>query len=167
MRSKATRISFEERKIIKECIDKGRTQHQIAKMLGRCQGTVCEEISRNSVNGVYDPELAQSLCNKRKSRYRFPPLTEEERLRVFELSDMGHGEVPISKMIGKTTHQVRVVLGRSPARFPQQLPLPFVPTTPSTTSTNDALADRLSIVEMQLQILTETLRDFMKGANGK
>lgn len=52
-------LSFEQRKMIKDMLDKGIKKTQIAKSLGVHNATIYREIIRGTVDGVYDPGLAE------------------------------------------------------------------------------------------------------------
>jgi len=65
-------ISKTERQEIALYMDKGYSVRDISRMLQRSSSTICEEVKRNSVNGVYDPSKAnhKAYCNRKYSKYQ-------------------------------------------------------------------------------------------------
>ena len=59
-------LSIEEKLEIRRLIKEKRTQEYIGKVLGRDQGTISREISRNKVNGYYYPLEAEKKYKKRR-----------------------------------------------------------------------------------------------------
>ena len=53
-------------------------QHRIAQEIGCTQSAISQEISRNSVNGVYDNQQAQKLADSRKTARKKPVLDNSE-----------------------------------------------------------------------------------------
>mgnify|MGYP001773878702 CR=1 FL=1 len=63
-------ITLEERKLIEKYLKEGYPPYMIAKFLGRRRNVIAGEIKRNSVNGVYNAEIAHKLFLERfKNRF--------------------------------------------------------------------------------------------------
>ena len=59
----AKHLSLSDRISIRFRLNDGWNIRKIAKEIHRSPATVCDEIKRNSVNGIYDPNFAQYLAN--------------------------------------------------------------------------------------------------------
>lgn len=62
---KYRRITYEERLVIDFYIKMGYSVWQIAKLLDRTARSIYLEMEKGSVNGTYDPELAQKVTERR------------------------------------------------------------------------------------------------------
>ena len=65
MTQKITRISEIERGKIELFLRKGHSKNKIAKYLNRSRTSIKNEILRNSVKGVYDPQVAEMIKDQR------------------------------------------------------------------------------------------------------
>jgi len=63
-----THLSKDERNELQDMLTKGKSLRDIADVLGRSIGTLCDEISRNSVNGEY---VAKDAQNKARNRRKY------------------------------------------------------------------------------------------------
>lgn len=72
-----TRLSLEERIEIKALLNANISKPKIAAQLGRSKMTIYREIERNSVDGVYEPNLANKMTKSRKKVCGKAKITEE------------------------------------------------------------------------------------------
>ena len=73
MSNKHHRLCAENRKVIANMKQAGKTQDEIAQAIGFSQGTVSKELSRNHGERGYRPSQAERLATERKSRKRTRP----------------------------------------------------------------------------------------------
>ncbi len=80
---KAKKIQKAERNEIFILLGKKYSMREIGKALGRSPNTISYEISKNSVNGVYDPERANSKAkvSLRSRRFQWQKINENIELR--------------------------------------------------------------------------------------
>lgn len=71
--NKHHRLCAENRKVIANMKQAGKTQDEIAQAIGFSQGTVSKELSRNHGERGYRPSQAERLATERKSRKRTRP----------------------------------------------------------------------------------------------
>lgn len=74
-------LSISERECIWENKIKGKTQKEIAAIIGRSISTISRELARNTKDGHYQPSEAQSRYEKRREKCRRPRLLEQEALK--------------------------------------------------------------------------------------
>jgi IS30 family transposase len=68
----ACHITFEERWLLYRLKKKGKSNTEIAALLGRHRSTVCRELSRNTGQRGYRPKQAQCLADERRLASRRP-----------------------------------------------------------------------------------------------
>lgn len=73
MSNKHHRLCAENRKVIANMKQAGKTQNEIAQAIGCSQGTISKELSRNRGKRGYRPSQAQRLATERKSQKRTRP----------------------------------------------------------------------------------------------
>jgi IS30 family transposase len=71
--NKHHRLCAENRKVIANMKQAGKTQNEIAQAIGCSQGTISKELSRNRGKRGYRPSQAQRLATERKSQKRTRP----------------------------------------------------------------------------------------------
>jgi IS30 family transposase len=71
--NKHHRLCAENRKVIANMKQAGKTQNEIAQAIGCSQGTISKELSRNQSKRGYRPSHAQRLAVERKSQKRTRP----------------------------------------------------------------------------------------------
>ena len=98
------RINLEERIRIAELLSKGLSERQIAKELGRSPSGINIEIKRNSVNGKYDPHLADQIATAAQSGKVKSKVIKNSELRetVTRLILEGNSPEKVSEIL-KTT----------------------------------------------------------------
>lgn len=88
---------------IKILLDKSYSYRNIATALGRSVSTISDEINRNSVKGVYDPQKAQHKMKVRRSKasYRGKKIVSNNKLKKFVESKLldGHSAEEIAGRI--------------------------------------------------------------------
>jgi IS30 family transposase len=80
-----THITKVERKEIAHFLKKEYSVREIARLLGRGCGTISEEISKNSVRGIYDPEKAnhKAYARRKYSKYQGMKVAERSELKAY------------------------------------------------------------------------------------
>lgn len=73
MNNKHHRLCAENRKVIANMKQAGKTQNEIAQAVGCSQGTISKELSRNRSKRGYRPSQAQRLATERKTQKRTRP----------------------------------------------------------------------------------------------
>jgi IS30 family transposase len=68
----ACHLTFPERVFLGRLLKKGQSKARIAELMGRDRSTIYRELSRNARQGVYEPEVAQRLANRRCLSCRRP-----------------------------------------------------------------------------------------------
>ena len=74
-----THLSIEERKLIKTLLDSGQNGSQIAKVLGRNNSSIYNEIRRGTHNGTYDPEYSYALYKENLSKKGVAPILSQNK----------------------------------------------------------------------------------------
>ena len=74
MNDKSTRLCRQERTVIANMTQAGKTQKDIAEALGRSQGTISKELTRNRGQRGYRPAQAERLARERKAGKASRPL---------------------------------------------------------------------------------------------
>lgn len=134
---------LEERELIKKYLDEGLSIYKITKILGGAKSRIWTEVNRNSVNGVYDPFVAQQLAVDRRSKNRIL-VDQEKEERIFELLKKG-GSIKDVAQFSNTTETVVRRLRDQEKGMKKQI--------------SESVEDRISALEMQVQILTETVKE--------
>src|SRR3989344_2585073 len=82
---KKRKIKKSERFEIADMLEKEYGKRRIARALDRSPGSICDEIRRNSVRGVYDPEKAHEKARqrKKKSKYQSMKIVGNDALRRY------------------------------------------------------------------------------------
>ena len=68
----ANHVTFEERRILYRLKKKGKSNTEIAELMGRHRSTICRELSRNTGQRGYRPKQAQHLAEERRLASRRP-----------------------------------------------------------------------------------------------
>ena len=68
----ASHLTFEERRLLYLLKKKGKSNTEIAELMGRHRSTVCRELHRNTGQRGYRPQQAQRLSNERRLASRRP-----------------------------------------------------------------------------------------------
>lgn len=78
-----THLAREERRELGYYLSKRYSLRQIARLLGRSVSTISEEIKRNKVKGVYDPEKAdhKAYVRRKDAKYQGMKIEENRELR--------------------------------------------------------------------------------------
>ncbi len=87
-----TRVTEEERRLIHEWRQAGKSVREMARLLQRTASTICREVPRNTGGKGYRPEQAQELAEERARRPGPRRFTEEVRLDAEE--KLGKGWTP-------------------------------------------------------------------------
>lgn len=96
MPNEYTHIDKNERNEIKALKDKGYTQADIARALGRSPSAISREISKNSVNGEYIPDKAQhkARLRRQKASFRGKKIAMDPGLQTFVEDKLNVGWSP-------------------------------------------------------------------------
>lgn len=147
-------ITFEERLIIERMAREGCPLRQIAIHLGRSPSVIGYEIQTNSSHEGYIAEEAQKFCDGRKRRIiSRPPLSIYKE------------KIPLMKedhARGFTSHQMRIKYG-IPLRALRKLKNNgfMIEDTHSLSPLLSDVTCRIEILEDQIKILSETLKEFL------
>ncbi len=68
----ASHLTFEERRFLYRLKRKGKSDTEIAELMGRHRSTICRELGRNTGQRGYRPKQAQRLANERRWASRRP-----------------------------------------------------------------------------------------------
>lgn len=68
----ANHVTFEERRILYRLKQKGKSNTEIAELMGRHRSTICRELGRNTGQRGYRPKQAQHLAEERRLASRRP-----------------------------------------------------------------------------------------------
>lgn len=79
----ACHVTFEERRLLYLLKKKGKSNTEIAELLGRHRSTVCRELSRNSGQRGYRPQQAQRLADERRLASRRPHKLEDPNVHEY------------------------------------------------------------------------------------
>jgi IS30 family transposase len=198
-------LTLEDRIVIQSMIDKGEMYKDIAKVLKRAPSSVSYEVSRNSVNGVYNALRSQEMTryklkNRHLGKKKAPssnvkvldealPLIEarqslnsritlNERHIIARLVQEGRSCGEIGKLIGRGKNTIVQEIRKNGGRFqynPEQAQAEsdmrheLRNSNVSAKLKNHAKGDeyfnpythlrgRIENLEMQIEILTETIR---------
>lgn len=153
------RLDLSDRKQIEVCIKEKWSFSRIGRQIGRSVSCVIREVQINSVDNVYDAEEAQKISwarssecqhNDRKSHERF--LTEEQKKGIEDLFNEGNSLVSIRKKIKISHYKLYGYV--SYLRDKKLL-------------NKDPTVDRIAALEMQVQILSDMFKDFLKRDNAQ
>lgn len=61
-------LTYQDRKVIMRGLDMRHRQSTIARAMGLHRSTICNEIKRNSVNNVYDADIAHKMATERRKK---------------------------------------------------------------------------------------------------
>lgn len=91
-------------------LEDGCSRRQIAKALGRSVSTISDEISRNSVNGVYTPKKAQhkAYVRRRESKFQGKKIVAYPELRASVDIKLREGRSPASIAGRIRTHETHL-----------------------------------------------------------
>lgn len=89
---------------------KNYSQRDIAGVLNRSQSTISDEITRNSVNGIYDPKKAhhKASVRRRESKYQGKKIVTNSQLQKFVEEKLYDDQSP-EAIAGRLTHQERAI----------------------------------------------------------
>lgn len=151
-------LTFEERKQIEYYLSLGITFKNIAIRIGRSKNGVYTEYTRNKrEDGTYNAEEAQAKTEKRiievnkkksernKARFYGSYLPTSEVEEILRLTKLGKSVRGIAEEVGRSKNTV----------------LKIVNSYGSPPGISD-LIERIEILEMQIQILTETINNGIK-----
>ncbi len=95
-------LTLGERYQISWHLEKNFEQYEIAEKIGFSESTISKEIRRNSLDNTYDPDVAQFLCDVRKSFPRKARVIVGE-VEEFVIYTLKCGSVPeqISQLLEK------------------------------------------------------------------
>jgi IS30 family transposase len=84
-KQKFSHLSKSERNEIAILLNKKYEQKDIVKVLNRTPSTISDEISRNKVNGKYDPKKAHQKARTRRmsAKYQGKKIVDNPKLREF------------------------------------------------------------------------------------
>lgn len=82
------RFSYIQRKRIKELLELGCTRQAIGKDIGMSTSAVTREIQRGLVDGVYEPDYADSRAQKQKSNHGLPAKLESDPVLASKLAEL-------------------------------------------------------------------------------
>ena len=82
---KGKHLTKVERREIKILTDRGYSQREISRAMDRGKSSISEEIGRNSVDGIYDPEKAshKAYVRRKYSKYQGMKIVENVELRRY------------------------------------------------------------------------------------
>jgi len=108
MREHYQHLCEKDREVIYRMNKAGKSQTEIASILGRSQGTISKELKRNKSNRGYRPKHAQNTATKRKKSK-----VSRKRIIVGELKDLieqrlrlRHSPMQVSGWLGTQGVQV-------------------------------------------------------------
>lgn len=104
---KFTGLSDAERSEIAILLERGCSEREIAKALGRSPNTINYEIRVNSVLGVYDPLKAKqkSRVSRRSRRYQWQKIEANPKLRAFLIEKLEQDDWSPDSVAGYLKHE--------------------------------------------------------------
>jgi len=139
--------TLEERQIIEKCIKKGLGAKKISKILGRTKSGVAYEIARIGRDN-YTAENAVNLLDAKCSPRR--PDQERERIIQYHLEGMA------PSVIANKTKVCRVMVYKILNEYFEELKTRMIKGEDETIS---ALKDKIEMLEMQLDTVSEFLKN--------
>lgn len=140
------RLTLEERQKIQSMLELGYSMHKIAKELERSHSCIRLEIQRSAKNGSYNAESAHQSFHDRNER-------KKEILRgIVPEEVIEHLKTLITN--GTSVHAARIELGIS-----YQKAVRLIQEHKITPNECITLEQRIERLEMQVEILTETIRE--------
>jgi len=79
----ACHVTFEERRLLYLLKKKGKSNTEIAELMGRHRSTVCRELSRNTGQRGYRPKQAQRLADERRLASRRPHKMDDPNVHEY------------------------------------------------------------------------------------
>lgn len=79
----ACHVTFEERRLLYLLKKKGKSNTEIAELIGRHRSTVCRELSRNTGQRGYRPKQAQRLADQRRLASRRPHKMDDPNVHQY------------------------------------------------------------------------------------
>ncbi len=167
-------ITLAEKKEIERLLSEGCSVGKISYIIGRAYSAVNAEIRFYSKYGKYEAEYAH---NQRRKIGRSSRLTAEQNYEIITLYKDGMMPSEISmktKIPPATVYQKLSDYRKSTGQAPRchQLPLPGyeekketvkkIKQQTSPESRLKSLEDKVSSLEMQIEILTETMKEFKR-----
>lgn len=158
----ASPLSYEERKFLEKCIKEGKSYPKIALLLGRHQQTLTHEVKKSGLTQkTYDADIAQNQAHLRKnkiSRIKKPPFNPSaEQLRIMELL----------MAEGKSKYDIRSRLGVSTRRFQKYMSENHPSYKAQYSVGLPSFENRISALEMQIEILCDTIKELHHDIKNK
>lgn len=82
---KGKHLTKVERREIKILLDRGYSHREIARVMSRGKSSIADEIRRNSVNNIYDPDKAnhKAYVRRKYSKYQGMKIVSNDKLRKY------------------------------------------------------------------------------------
>ena len=88
------RLGLSERLVIADCLRAGYSQRRIAQIVCRSQSTISREITRNTVDGIYNAYQADQASYRRLARPKSRKLDDNRFLRAHVVDLLNRGASP-------------------------------------------------------------------------
>jgi len=141
-------LTLEDRKMIREGLDAKWSIPYMAQIIGLQMTSIYAELQKFPTREEYDPiaahERSYSVGNRKRTL-----LSKEQAQKIIELRLQGVSTADIAKGLGVSLTCVRGLLGRNKIN-----PIP---------SKQIPLEERIASIEMQIEIIIETLNKLTKG----
>lgn len=175
-----TRLTFDERKKIQECISNKFTLKKMAETIGRARSTIASEIHRNGGSTLYDATKAHAKYQK------FPVSTPKIKRAHFQMKEriiieeglknyLSFQQIAdkLGRPLGTTKNEIYRNGGRfdyyaqkaqekterlKSARIRNQI-MNLFPNQEEKNQNNDALLRRIEILEQHIEIILDILKE--------